>query len=105
MANILPHLPLDVVENVLLPFALESIADAATNGGTVRVCGGSKSERNSYRSSTSSGQDVTCLIPVYLIEFDFFLSEGEPVISLCCKFKPTDLFVFQLFLQAMNFFL
>ena len=100
MANILPHLPLDTVENILLPFALESIADAASNGGTVRVCGGCKSEQSSHRSTTSDGQEVTCLIPFYLIEFDFFLSEGEPVISLCCESFGAPIF-YRIYPQAI----
>ncbi len=46
MANILPYLPLDTVEDVLLPFALESAAEATnTDGTTVRIFGGSSTGR------------------------------------------------------------
>nr|CDS20425.1 hypothetical protein EgrG_001108300 [Echinococcus granulosus] len=86
MANILPQLPLATVENVLLPFALQSMVEAA-NGNTVRVCGGGSSERAVRQSASYPARDASCLIPGYLNEFDFFLSEGEPVISLCCLLK------------------
>ncbi|KAL5104276.1 hypothetical protein TcWFU_005278 [Taenia crassiceps] len=86
VANILSQLPLDTVENVLLPFALECTADAAS-GNTVRVCSREGSEKSACQNLFSATQDVSCLIPSYLIEFDFFLSEGEPVISLCCLLK------------------
>ncbi|KAH9277574.1 hypothetical protein ECG_09728 [Echinococcus granulosus] len=86
MANILPQLPLATVENVLLPFALQSIVEAA-NGNTVRVCSGGSSERAVRQSASYPARDASCLIPGYLNEFDFFLSEGEPVISLCCLLK------------------
>ncbi len=90
MANILPYLPLDTVEDVLLPFALESAAEAAnTDGTTVRIFGGSGSGRiacgpGSFSDAQGRG---TTLIPGYLIDFDFFLSEGEPVIAICCEFS------------------
>ncbi|VDD77217.1 unnamed protein product [Mesocestoides corti] len=90
MANILPYLPLDVVENTLLPFALESAADAANNGTTVRIYGAAGEKSASSATSTTDGRgphEVPCLIPEYLINFDFFLSEGEPVISICCLLK------------------
>ncbi|KAM7541415.1 hypothetical protein Aperf_G00000045699 [Anoplocephala perfoliata] len=82
VANIIPYLPRNVVENVLLPFALEATAEAANNAGTVRVRGGSEEVHGG-----SAALDESCLIPCYLIEFDFFLSKGEPVISLCCLLK------------------
>lgn len=85
VASILSQLPLDTVENVLLPFALECTVDAV-NGNNGRACGGGGSEKLSFQTTFSPTQDISCLIPSYLIEFDFFLSQGEPVISLCCEF-------------------
>ncbi|VUZ46618.1 unnamed protein product [Hymenolepis diminuta] len=87
VANIISQLPLDVIENVLLPFALEATAEAANNAGTVRVSGGNGGRSCIQGDSASVARDIPCLIPAYLIEFDFFLSEGEPVISLCCLLK------------------
>ncbi|VDK33591.1 unnamed protein product [Taenia asiatica] len=86
IANILLQLPLDTVENVLLPFALECTVDAV-NSDNVRVCGGEGSEKITCHTISFPAQDISCLIPSYLIEFDFFLSQGEPVISLCCLLK------------------
>ncbi|KAL5961018.1 hypothetical protein TSMEX_011250 [Taenia solium] len=75
VANILPQLPLDTVENVLLPFALECTVDAV-NGNNVRVCGGEGGEKIACQTISSPAHDISCLIPSYLIEFDFFLSQG-----------------------------
>ncbi|VDM19771.1 unnamed protein product [Hydatigera taeniaeformis] len=90
MANILSHLPLDTVEHVLLPFALECTVNAA-NSNTLRACdkgvGVGGGERVACQSTASPSTDASCLLPSYLIEFDFFLTQGEPVISLCCLLK------------------
>ncbi|VDO09726.1 unnamed protein product [Rodentolepis nana] len=85
VGNIISQLSLDVLENILLPFALEATAEAANNAGTVRVSGGGGERNSTQRGSATAAHDAPWLIPGYLIEFDFFLSEGEPVISLCCK--------------------
>nr|CDS33607.1 hypothetical protein HmN_000522700 [Hymenolepis microstoma] len=87
VVNIISQLSLDLLENILLPFALEATAEAANNGGTVRVSGGNGEQNSVQRGSASATHDVPWLIPGYLIEFDFFLSQGEPVISLCCLLK------------------
>lgn len=76
VANILPYLPLDKVEDVLLPFALESASDAVHEGSTVRIFGGGGDAHTEVQG-----------VPKYLVETDFFLSEGEPVIALCCGFR------------------
>ncbi|KAM3177259.1 hypothetical protein ACTXT7_004871 [Hymenolepis weldensis] len=97
VANILSQLPLDVIENVLLPFALEATAEAANNAGTVRVSGGNGGRSCIQGDSASAARDIPGLIPGYLIEFDFFLSEGEPF-----KYVMSTLYEYLNFLNEAN---
>ncbi|KAL7054213.1 hypothetical protein AAHC03_026415 [Spirometra sp. Aus1] len=80
IAHLLPHLPNDVTVGTVLPFALDAAADAANNAKiVVSAAQDNEKKEAKYRIPMQ-------LIPSYIVEFDFFLSEGEPVIAICCKF-------------------
>ncbi|KAL7053564.1 hypothetical protein AAHC03_027028 [Spirometra sp. Aus1] len=80
IAHLLPHLPNDVTVGTVLPFALDAAADAANNAKlVVSTAQDNEKKEAKYRMPMQ-------LIPSYIVEFDFFLSDGEPVIAICCKF-------------------
>ncbi|BHF81971.1 hypothetical protein SprV_0802510700 [Sparganum proliferum] len=81
IAHLLPHLPNDVIVGTVLPFALEAAADAANNAKLV-VSAAQDNEKKEAKCRMPMQ-----LIPSYIVEFDFFLSEGEPVIAICCLFR------------------
>lgn len=80
IAKILPYLRLDEIQHVVLPFALETTSDAANNEGTVYMSGDAQIPIHHDTDHQRSE-------PSYILEFDFFLSEGETVIAMCCTFS------------------